>query len=247
MTNIFLFDVDGTLTPKGAAMTEDVAQEFEKFAAKYPTFLATSKTYQDLRMMLPAKVLKRCKGIYCSSGSEYYENGLNIYQKRHLFSGLLEASCDAFIKQSGFRYKTSRHMSKRPGMLTISVVGGKASRAERLRYMIWDRATGERRKFITMINESELKYDAFLGGSTNIEIMPNDQNKSAIADDLLERYSASRITFFGDRIGEFGHDLPLAERLREMSIYNRVISVGNYEHTKHHLKRMLSASAKVAS
>ncbi|MEP6244237.1 MAG: hypothetical protein ABJ086_12300, partial [Lentilitoribacter sp.] len=67
------------------------------------------------------------------------------------------------------------------------------------------------------------------------------QNKSAIVDDLIERHGTSRITFFGDRISQFGHDLPLAERLREVSIYNRVICVPNAQYTKHHIERMLTA------
>lgn len=243
MTNVYLFDVDGTLTPKGAAISNEVANEFIKFNKSFPSFLSTSKTYQDLRQILPSKILLNCKGIYCNSGSEYYEKGANIYRKEHKFSRFLKVVCETFVNESNFRYKTSGHFQRRSGSLMISVVGMKSERAERLRYMVWDRSVNERTEFIRQLNESDLGYEAFLSGNLNIEVMPSDQNKSAIVDDLMERHGASRITFFGDRISKFGHDLPLAERLREVSIYNRVISVPSPQHTKHHMERLLAAGA----
>ncbi|MEP2980852.1 MAG: HAD-IIB family hydrolase [Lentilitoribacter sp.] len=241
MTHVYLFDVDGTLTPKGSPITSEVATEFLKFTENFPSFLSTSKAYKDLRQILPGKILSNCKGVYSSSGSEYYENGVNVYRKAHQFSKFLKSVCENFVEESNFRYKTSGHFQRRPGALTISVVGMKSSRPERIRYMVWDRCVNERTRFIKELNESDLGYDAFLSGNLNIEVLPSDQNKSAIVDDLIERHGTSRITFFGDRISQFGHDLPLAERLREVSIYNRVISVPNAQYTKHHIERMLTA------
>lgn len=247
MTNIYLFDVDGTLTPQGRAMTQEVATEFHKFAIRFPTFLATSQTYENLRDRIPTKILNACKGIYSCSGAEYSEKGTNIYRRQLLLSKILEVSCEALIKQSNFRYKMGSHIQRCPGAINVSVVGLKAEKAELLRYMIWDRALGEREKLIKIINESQLEYEAYLGNNTSICILPTDENKSAIAEDLFEKYPETKITFFGDRISEFGSDLPLAERLRKESIYHRVVSVGNHQHTKHHLKRMLSQSQQLAS
>ncbi len=241
MTNVYLFDVDGTLTPKGSAITSEVATEFLKFAESFPSYLSTSKAYKDLRQILPTKIMASCRGIYSSSGSEYYENGVNIYRKEHKFSKFLKSVCEDFVRDSNFRYKAGGHFQRRPGALTISVVGMKSQRPERIRYMVWDKSVNERTRFIEHLNESGLGYDAFLSGNLNIEVLPSDQNKSAIVDDLIERHGADRITFFGDRISQFGHDLPLAERLREVSIYNRVISVPNPQHTKHHIERLLTA------
>lgn len=242
MTNIYLFDVDGTLTPRGRGITQEIATEFYKFATRFPTFMATSQTYEKLRGNIPTKILNACKGVYSCSGAEYSEQGTNIYRKRRLLSKLLEVSCEAFIKQSSFRYKMGSHIQRCPGMINVSVVGLQADQAEQLRYMIWDKALGEREKLIKLINESQLEYEAYLGSKSSICILPTDENKSAIAEDLFVKYPAAKITFFGDRISEFGSDLPLAEKLRKTSIYHRVVSVGNHQHTKHHLKRMLSHS-----
>ncbi|MEP6434699.1 MAG: hypothetical protein ABJ053_13725, partial [Lentilitoribacter sp.] len=62
MTHVYLFDVDGTLTPKGSAITSEVATEFLKFTESFPSFLSTSKAYKDLRQILPGKILANCKG-----------------------------------------------------------------------------------------------------------------------------------------------------------------------------------------
>lgn len=243
MTNIYLFDVDGTLTPKGSAITKELAAEFLKFTENFPSFLSTSKTYQELRQILPNKILVNCKGIYCSSGSYYYEKGVNIYRKEHQFSNFLKSVCETFVEESNFRYKSGGHFQRRPGVLSMSVVGMNSQRPERIRYMVWDKSVEERTRFIKQLKDSNLEYDAFLSGNLNIEILPTDQNKSVIVDDLIERQGASRITFFGDRISKFGHDLPLAERLREVSIYNRVICVPSPQHTKHHIERLLTTGS----
>lgn len=247
MTHVFLFDVDGTLTPKGSFMSEDLAQQFQKLSKRAPTFISTSRTYDDLREQLPVRVLNMCGGVFTCSGSEYWENGSNVYRKNFIFEPILREACEKFVQASNFRHKMGFHVLRRPGKLCVSVVGLRAPMPERLRYRMWDRATSERRHFMTILNESQLAYDAYIGTNTCIEILPNDQNKSMVAEELARRYPGQTITFFADRIGQFGSDLPLAEKLLEISAQHRVISVGSDEHTKRHIERLLSGKALLAS
>ena len=61
---IYLFDVDGTLTPARQPMSKDFAEFFADFCKKNVVYLCTGSDWDKVQEQVPPKVLNRCKGTF---------------------------------------------------------------------------------------------------------------------------------------------------------------------------------------
>ncbi len=231
MKTIYLFDVDGTLTPARQPMVPKFENYFRRFVAEYPVYLISGSDYSKLQEQVPQDILDSCEGVFGCSGSQYYEDNELVFSKDHSFSKQLMHICESYVDMSEYSVRTGTHIEKRPGMLNVSVVGRQASVEQRRRYFEWDQATRERKQLVDQINKSKLPYEASAGGEISIDIVPTGWNKSVAKDEILSRQPGSRLVFFGDRICEGGNDLPLAEVLRIEKQPHCAISVEDYQNT----------------
>jgi phosphomannomutase len=213
MSKIYLFDVDGTLTPPRMPMDESFSEFFDEFTANNPVYLISGSDYKKICEQVPRKILLQCKGVYGCSGAEYYEQDEMQYTREHEFPEQLIYLCKHFIQGSSFHIRTGNHIEERPGMLNISSVGRNASEHERQSYYAWDQITQERVEFVKRINSKNLGYEASAGGEISIDIVPEGWNKSVVKNEVLKKYPDAELVFFGDRIVENGNDLPLAKAL----------------------------------
>lgn len=246
MEKIYLFDVDGTLTPARMPMDESFAEFFDNFVNLNKVVLISGSDYAKIQEQVPQAILDKCDGVYGCSGAEYFEKGQKVYAKEHSFPITLIDLCKDFIKDSAFHLRTGNHIEERPGMINISSVGRNATEFERSTYHAWDRKIKERIKFVEKINASELGYEASAGGEISIDIVPNGWNKSVVKGELLEKYPDASLIFFGDRIVKNGNDLPLAEALKEPQGKHASYPVNSFEETRELLKtEMQSLEAKL--
>lgn len=232
MSKIFLFDVDGTLTPPRQSMADDFAEFFGRFSSREKVFLISGSNYAKLEEQVPEHILHQCEGVYGCSGAEYYQNGEKRYTKEHEFPEDLMYLCHNFVIKSQFTIRTGNHIELRPGMLNISSVGRNAKDHERKAYHAWDSFTQERNDFVNKINDSNMAYEASAGGEISIDIVPNGWNKSVVKIEVLKKYPDASLIFFGDRIVENGNDLPLAEALKTPIGKHSSYNVTSYEDTR---------------
>lgn len=215
MNRIYLFDVDGTLTPPRMPMNEKFAEFFHNFTDPHKVVLVSGSDYKKIQEQVPQDILNRCDGVYGCSGAEYFEKDILIYRKEHKFPKELMELCEAYIKKSKYDLRCGTHIEERPGMLNISTVGRDATPEQRKSYHIWDKTNKERIAFVDLINESSLPYEASAGGEISIDLVPAGWNKSVVKDEVLNKNPDASLVFFGDRIITNGNDLPLAEALSQ--------------------------------
>ena len=245
MTQIFLFDVDGTLTPPGQKMRDSFAEFFGPFVQQHIVFLISGSDYSKIERQVPSDILTRCYGVFGCSGAEYLEQGQTIYRNEHQFDAGLVADIERFIEQSSYGVRCGHHVDRRPGMLNVSVVGRNADLQQRAAYFEWDSHVGERLGFVEFLKRNHPGYEAFCGGEISIDIVPRGWNKSVAKRAVLEKFPDAEIVFFGDRMGPKGNDSPLADVLDTPSRRHRAIAVEDYTDTWVHLQHFPAQKAEV--
>ena len=72
---IYVFDMDGTLTPARKPMTNEFEQEFLPWLKSHPAFIATGSDYAKVGEQLSIEVINEFDGIYASMGNTLYHKG----------------------------------------------------------------------------------------------------------------------------------------------------------------------------
>jgi phosphomannomutase len=235
MNKVFIFDVDGTLTPSRGRIDPQFLRWFYKFAQRNTVYLATGsdapKTIEQVGEMLFNGVARS----YNCSGNSVWEKGVNIYNNDWSLPEKPWKYLESKLMQSKFAPKTGWHFDVRPGLLNFSIVGRKATTVQRQMYVEWDEHTCEREELVREFNDlftKEYNIVAQAGGETGIDINPVGMGKEQIVKDLNER---DRIYFFGDRIRSGGNDHALAIAVANMP-HGVIFGVENWQETYNILK-----------
>jgi phosphomannomutase len=214
MQEVFVFDVDGTLTPPRSQMEDAMARIMRQLVVARPVYLVTGSDLGKLRSQVPWDIAERAEGLFCCSGNEMWRGSRLVYEMRHAFPDELIALAERLVQSASYGMRTGRHVEARTGALNISVIGRNASMLQRRDYLRHDRQTGERDRIIAEIEKQFPEYEANRGGQISIDIAPRGWNKGRIVREVRSRIPDAAIRFFGDSIGEGGNDRPLAEALR---------------------------------
>lgn len=236
---IYVFDVDGTLTPHRAPVEPGFERFFRQFVAKQSTYLISGSDISKIKEQLPEDILTACRGVFGCSGAEFWQQGELQYQKDHVFPDDMLKNFQAFIDGSSYKERHGNHIEMRIGMVNISVPGRGSTMAQRKHYSKWDTATEERRKFIEQFNSVDHPYEASAGGQISIDIVPKGYNKSMAMEEILKREPDSGLIFFGDRMAEGGNDKPLADALENAGPPHRAIPIKTYLDTWEELKKII--------
>ena len=223
---VFLFDVDGTLTPPREAMTQEFVEFFTTWALNKRVFLVSGSDYNKLKQQLPWSLLESIEGVFGCMGSTFHSAGYCLYRRSFQVPEELRSMLSEQLEQSNFPLRTGNHMEGRPGMLNFSIVGRNASREERRAYFEYDSTHKERERIAQAINDKYDNIDAAVGGEISIDIYPSGADKSQILSELPQ----SPFVFFGDRMAEGGNDYALAHVLQS-NPDNTLHPVDSYEET----------------
>ncbi len=211
---IFVFDMDGTLTPARQSMEPGFAGRFVPWLQSHTAYVATGSNLEKVREQLPEKVMMEFCGIYCAMGNDLWQRGTFTY--RNDFEPEAELIDDLEQARSGSAYPYARypnHIEKRTGSLNFSVLGRDCPFAERERYSEWDSEHGERERIARELASRHPRYDFLLGGKISIDVVLKGHGKDQVAADLRKRHPGDHITFFGDKTMPGGNDHALAAAL----------------------------------
>jgi len=246
---IYLFDVDGTLTPARQSMSKDFAEFFADFCKKNVVYLCTGSDWDKVREQVPPEVLNRCKGTFACSGNEYWDRRAeDVYVRGNYKSGRFSADTSTslfdpppellsdlryLLEGSEYPVKTSNHIEKRTGMINFSVVGRDCSQEQRKEYAAWDKEHREREKICSVLTKKYEQLSFNIGGQISIDISPVGNDKSRAVKLIREWHEDAKIHFFGDRLQPGENDYPVFKELTEKDSFNQV---KNYEDTWQLLK-----------
>ena len=214
---VYVFDMDGTLTPPRLAMTADFAARFHAWQTSHLNFIATGSDYAKVQEQLPSHVINAFTGIYCSMGN------LLKAQEKIVYQNTFQADPALFEKLEFYRQHTTypgplfpNYIEPRIGMVNFSVLGRDCPYAEREKYTAWDKTTHEREQIKEELSRLFPQYDIAVGGSISMDITPKGRGKGQIATHLRHSYPKEKIIFFGDKTFSGGNDYELACALRQL-------------------------------
>ena len=214
---IYVFDMDGTLTPARLPMTEEFKKEFLPWLKTHTAFIATGSDYSKVGEQLSQDVIDAFTGIYGSMGNTLHCSGKLVYKKEIEYNREMLNDLEDFRKMTKYPNQLfGNYIEKRIGMINFSVIGRDCPYSEREKYTAWDKENGERKAIQKFMSEKYPDYDFECGGNISLDIIPNGCGKSQIAHHLRKNYPNEEIVFMGDRTYEGGNDYALAHELSGM-------------------------------
>tara|TARA_R110000765_G_scaffold223038_1_gene327160 strand:- start:685 stop:1407 length:723 start_codon:yes stop_codon:yes gene_type:complete len=216
MKKVYLFDIDGTLTPPRQKMDESFAEFFLPFAKENIVYLATGSDIEKAREQVDQRILMMCQGVFTCSGNEFWERGKKVYSNEFYPRPKLVTFLEKCVKDSNYHTKTGNHLEYRNGMLNFSVVGRNATPDQRAAYVEWDERKKERWAVaVTLLAHTEDfgNIDVSIGGEISIDIYPKGKDKSQAVSKIRQLHGLP-IVFMGDRMEPNGNDYPAAKALK---------------------------------
>ena len=226
MSDIFLFDVDGTLTVAKHKMDPKFQKEFLKWMDNKEVYIVSGGTFERILNQVGVDVLDKTAGVFACMGNSFSQkadlvngSGFNewqiIYENKFEYPKNLARRLESIVAKSDFPVKTGRHYEERVGMINYSIVGRNANQEQRKQYEEWDAEKQERKQIVKVLRKKFKTLDFVIGGAVSMDIFNKGNDKSQIIDryfkDAIEH---NRIHFVGDRIPAPGNDHTLAKLLR---------------------------------
>ena len=221
MDRIYIFDVDGTLTPSRRPMTEDFLEFFNGWTKSNPFYLVSGSDLDKIKEQVPEFILERAEGIFTCGGNKFFIDNKLEYEKVFNPPNNLLTYLGQQVRESDTPVMAANHRENRGSMLNFSVVGRDCTLEERAKYFEWDKQVGERKRIAQEIKDGWPELDAVIGGQISIDIAPVGNDKSQVIKRIKVDYQIPfgadvEYVFIGDRTMEGGNDYPLAEKMSNM-------------------------------
>jgi len=239
MKRIFMFDIDGTLTPARLPMTEEMVETFKGFCKRNRVILVTGSDMSKVVEQVPREIRGLVEGIYTCSGNAYTVGDEIIYENEFRPPEKLIALLEDWKNYSHYPVKTGEHLEYRDGMLNYSTVGRNCTQQQREEYEAWDKENGEREILRERILNMFPSLDCAIGGQISIDIYPKGLDKSQSYFRVKGENPDHAIIFCGDRLMPGGNDYPFFKAMGENQTGCRpldiAVPVSSWQDTKRFL------------
>ena len=246
MDRIFIFDVDGTLTPSRQSMTKEFQKFFKEWVKKNKFYLVTGSDLPKLQEQMCYFDIE-AEGIFTCCGNEFWKpdpsipitSAEQIYHNKFKPPQNLLTYLGEQLRMTDYPVKAGNHIEDRGTLLNFSIVGRDCSLQQRKDYYEYDKLTDERKTIAKYIRESWNDLDAVIGGQISIDIYPKGNDKSQVLNVIEQErlVPPSEYIFIGDGIENGGNDYPLAELMDNTEICDWHHTKG-WEHTKEILESL---------
>ena len=225
MSDIFLFDVDGTLTVAKQKIDKTFQKDLLKWMDNKEVYIVSGGTFERILNQVGTDVLDKTSGVFACMGNIFLqkpdfvnESGFNewqiMYKNKFVYPKNLVRRLESIVVKSDFPIKTGRHYEERIGMINYSIVGRNASQEQRKQYELWDAENQERKQIVDKLRKKFKTLDFVIGGAVSMDIFIKGNDKSQIIDKYFkEALEHNKIHFVGDRIPPPGNDYTLAKIL----------------------------------
>ena len=215
MKKIYIFDMDGTLTPSRREMTPDFEEFFSMWANTHTFFLVSGSNLEKIKEQVPQYILDLSEGVFTCGGNQLWLNGKLSYNHEFKPSDDLLSFLKEQLENSKYPFRAGNHIEDRGSMLNFSVIGRDCSLEDRLDYFEYDVKTQERANIANEIINRWPNIDAVIGGQISIDITPKGMNKSQVLNEVKKFYDDEEYIFIGDRTMKGGNDYPLAKIMHD--------------------------------
>ena len=239
---IYIFDVDGTLTPSRNKMDENFQSFFKIFCKYNRVWLISGSDHTKTIEQIGVDIWISVEKAYQCSGNQLFVKGSLIRTSDWELPIATRWCLEKFLEESKYPHRYGNHIEERPGMVNFSIVGRDCTQEQREEYFKWDNKHKERIEFSKELKERYLGLDAVVGGEISIDIYPIGKDKGQIVDELID----DKFTFFGDRLEPGGNDYSMKlatihKRLRG----NEFFHVKSWRDTRNLLSSIAQTNAGV--
>ena len=234
--NLYLFDVDGTLTESTMTISPRMRGHLEGLMkAGHETGIVGGGMLGKIRDQLNGlevdHIFSECGSTYhrlvadsASTGNFYRLVYQNRIRETTFYPEIQELIKAALRYLSGADFPLGgHHIDIRNGLIYISLAGMTATADERACYITMDKRRGYRQELIAILRKRAEELDIHHtvticeGGSVGISIYPARWDKVQVLDRiLLDKYD--RVYYFGDKYNEDGNDHKIINDLRVTGI-----------------------------
>ena len=78
--NIYIFDMDGTVTQTRQKMEKDFSYRFLPWLKMRLAYLVAGSNYEKITEQLPPDIISSFSGVYSSMGNVFHQKGVEIYR-----------------------------------------------------------------------------------------------------------------------------------------------------------------------
>ena len=198
MEKIFIFDVDGTLTPSRLPMTEEFQKFFSIWSQLNKFYLVTGSDLPKLQEQMcffdiEAERIFTCCGnqMWIPNPSVPIQSADLIYDNKFIVPKKLKKLLGTILSNSQYPHRYGNHIEDRGSMVNFSIVGRDCTQEQRDEYYKWDKENGERKIIAQAVREKFPDLDTVIGGQISIDIYPKGMDKSQIIEhieDIEEKY-----------------------------------------------------------
>lgn len=225
---MFLFDVDGTLTPSRKKIDKEFSKFFSNFCKNNDVYLVTGSDRDKTVEQLGKTLYNKAKRVYNCSGNSVWVKSKNVHTSEWNCPCVLSSYLELELNASKFKQKTGKHVEERPGCINFSILGrGEDNMKYRSEYVAWDRKTEERDRLAQNLRRLFPDLSITVGGETGLDISPKGHDKSQILHDFETH---DTITFFGDKTFVGGNDYSIAHAIIKQKL-GKVHQVSDYNET----------------
>ena len=247
MNKIFIFDVDGTLTPSRQPMTKEFQTFFKQWIKKNKFYLVTGSDLPKLQEQMCMYDIE-AEGIFTCCGNQFWlpnpsvpiQSADLIYDNKFKVPRKLNKLLGTILSNSIYPHRYGNHIEDRGSMVNFSIVGRDCNQEQREEYYKWDKEKGERKIIAQAVKEKFPDLDAVIGGQISIDIYPKGNDKSQVLNVIEQErlVPPNEYIFIGDGIENGGNDYPLAELMDNTEICDWYHTKG-WEHTKELLENLI--------
>ena len=173
MNKIYIFDVDGTLTPSRRTMTPDFEMFFSRWAKENTFYLVSGSDLPKMKEQVPEYILTLAGGIFTCGGNQFWKEGPTqqwprdwrlVYENKFELPKHLEDFLNIMLANSEYPHRYGNHIENRGAMVNFSIVGRDCTLEQRLDYFEYDKKTKERQKIANIIKSKADGIDDVIGG-----------------------------------------------------------------------------------
>jgi len=217
---IYIFDIDGTLTPSRNVIDPKFKTFFEHFMKDNRVWLISGSDKDKTIEQVGHNIYGGVERAYQCSGNQLYIKGKLVKDSDFTLSSELRNLLESFLEESEYDYRFGNHIEERPGMVNFSIVGRNCDQNNRDLYFLWDNFYKERITLVKKIKDKFPELDAVIGGEISIDIYPIGKDKGQVNRDVDDTY-----IFFGDQLQQGGNDYPVKrESKSDSNIFHHVNS-----------------------
>ena len=215
---IWLFDVDGTLTPARKTMEQPMMDCLEKVKETGVSVgVVSGSDYKKIAEQIGVEVINHMEHSFFENGCVYYQNG-KLHKETSIRDQLGEEKLKKlinfwlkYIADLDIPIKRGTFVEYRTGLINVSPIGRGCSYEERIDFFEYDKEHNIRTDMVKALKEEfkDFNLTFSIGGQISMDIFPQGWDKRFCLQYLTELYD--EIHFFGDRTEAGGNDHEIYE------------------------------------